>query len=78
LALPERAPGARSQTQLTVSGDHNMNVKLVDNMSIKLVDELLRVIAKSNDFRTAVAFVSTGGFSLLEPVLRECLKRNSQ
>jgi HKD family nuclease len=53
-----------------------MRIEVINNDSKKLVDSLLQAMAKSNCLRIAVAFVSTGGISLLEKGLQDCMKRN--
>jgi HKD family nuclease len=53
-----------------------MKIEIIDNVSKKLMEKLLLAMVKSNDFRIAAAFVSTGGISLLEQGLQDCIKRN--
>jgi HKD family nuclease len=53
-----------------------MRIEIINNDSKKLVESLLQAMAKSNRLRIAVAFVSTGGISLLEQGLQDCIKRN--
>lgn len=52
-----------------------MRIELVDNISRKLVDVILPAIEQSQECRIAVAFVSAGGFSLVEPAFRQCLQK---
>lgn len=53
-----------------------MQVSLVDNLSRKLLDTILPVIARSEECKIAVAFVSVGGIALLESAFHRCLQRN--
>jgi len=53
-----------------------MRIEIINNNSKKLVDSLLQAMEKSNCLRIAVAFVSTGGISLLEKGLQDSIKRN--
>ena len=53
-----------------------MRIEIINNDSKKLVESLLQAMAKSNRLRIAVAFVSTGGISLLEQGLQDCISRN--
>lgn len=51
-----------------------MRLKLVDNMSAKLNDEFAPVLRRSNACRLAVAFVSTGGLSIVAPHIQRCVE----
>jgi len=53
-----------------------MRIEIVNNGSKKLAESLLQAMAKCNRLRIAVAFASTGGISLIEQGLQDCIKRN--
>ncbi len=52
-----------------------MEIELVDNLSRNLLEALQPAIEESEECKVAIAYVSSGGFSLLQSAIRKCVAK---